>query len=233
MAGSISIYSRLYLSNELKTTDENDKELTLDCNQIKSISSGGDSKKARENYQNAFSFELQGNMCLFMNQLAKLSHEDAKQNLYQFNYNTIFVDKIADKERRINELGEGCKYMLKDDTVKELIENENIQNAFIQLIIQNYGDNIPNKTYNDFDNDENGATNKIDELFECTLSTKDRIKIKDFNAVLTSNSIKISKSALKLYLGKNGVGEGKFPERRAYKGIKLIEKNINEQESPN
>lgn len=220
-------YTRLYLSNEMKTIDENGKNLILDCPQIKSISSGGDTKEARQNYENESTFQLQGNMCLFMNELAKLSHSDAKENLYQYNFNTIFVDEITDEHKNINENGDGCKFMLKNDKIKDIINDENIQNAFIKLIIENYGDNIKNEVNNDdFDNDENNDMNKLNDYFEFTLNKKDIIKIKEFNDILNDNGMKFSKSSVKLFLNKKGINDSNIPkEGRCYRGIKQIKKN--------
>lgn len=217
-------YCRLYLSNEMKTIDDTGKNLTLDCNQIKSISSGGDTKEARQNYENEKNFELQGNMCLFMNELAKLSHADAKENLYQFNFNNIFVKEINDEHKKINLEGDGCKYLLADDNIKFLLLDENIQHAFIKIIIDNYGDNIKNIIDdNDFDETDNDFTTQILANFEITLNKKDRIPIKQFNEILVQNCIKASKSGIKLFLDKKGIGSAVFPkEGRVYTGIKQI-----------
>ena len=76
--------ARLYLSNEMRTIDDTGKGLILDGNVIKSISSGIDTTGARQNYENESKFQIQGNMCLFMNDLCKVDPIDTKENLYQF-----------------------------------------------------------------------------------------------------------------------------------------------------
>lgn len=220
-------YARLYFSNEMKTEDDNGKKLTMDCNQIKSCSSGGDTKEARQNYENEKTFQLQGALILFMNELAKLSHKDAKQNLHQFNFNTIFVDKITDEHKKINEFGEGCKYMLKDDNIKNLLNDDKIQNEFIHLIIRHFGEHIKSENDDDFDNNEEGDTDKIAEYFEFTLNKKDRISVQQFKKILKENNLNISPSAGKLYLFKKGCGEMRTTERM-YTGLKLSEQKKNE-----
>lgn len=214
-------YCRLYFSNEMKTEDDNNKKLTLDCNQIKSISSGGDTKEARQNYENEKNFQLQGNMCLFMNELAKLSHKDAKQSLHQFNFKTIFVDEITEEHQKINTHGDGCKYKTKDDNIKLLLNDDNIQNAFIQVIIQNYGKHIQNTNDDDFDNNEDADTDKIAEFFEFTLDKKDRVSVAEYNRILKENGLNISKSASKIYALKKGCGEMRTKNERLFTGIKI------------
>lgn len=215
-------HARLYLGNEMKTEDENNKKSILDGNLIKSIASGGDTKEARQNYENERTFKLQGMMCAFMNELTKISHSDALQNLDQFSFDNIFVKELTDEHKNINENGEGCKYFLADENVKEIIKDENIQNAFIKIIIQNYGESIKNIVKNDFDENENDFRNKIDDYFEFTLSKKDRIPVKNFNDILSENCLIASKSAIKLFLEKKGIGNAVFPnEGRVYTGIKI------------
>lgn len=218
-------YSRLYLSNEMKTDDDNHKKLTLDCNSIKSISSGGDTKEARQNYENEKNFRLQGNLILFMNELAKLSSEDATETLHQFNFNTIFTDEIGEKEQKINNAGMGCKYMQKDDNVKLLLENSEIQNCFIHLILDNYGEAQKPSESNNFDVPENENTEKIHDYFEFTLDRKDRLSNREISLVLKETEFSnISSSKLKLIFNKNGSNAIKSNGVRGYEGIKIQER---------
>lgn len=227
-------YSRLYLSNEMKTEDDMGKKFTLDGNCIKSISSGGDTKEARVLYGNARNFQLQGNMCLFMNELVKLSANDAKKNLHQFNFQSIFVlgRELTDDEKKISEQGTGCKYYKADEKVKDIyIKDFNIQNAFIKMIIDNFGEHINknNDDVDDFDHDEiEDFKTKICELYDFTLNKKDKIKIKEFNDKLKENGITVSPSQIKLFVNTKGVGECVWPGLgRSYTCIKLKEINEN------
>ncbi len=214
--------ARLYLSNEMRTIDDTGKGLILDGNVIKSISSGIDTAGARQNYENESKFQIQGNMCLFMNDLCKVDPIDTKENLYQFGFNNIFVKELTEEHLRINKDGDGAKYHLADDTVKELIKNPDIQMAFINLIINNYGENIKNIIDEDFNDDNNNPNEQILDYIEITLNKKDRVPVKDINNLLSENQIKISKSQLILFLTKKGVGRATFPkEGKVYTGLKI------------
>ena len=219
-------YCRLYLSNEMKTEDDNDKKLVLDCNQIKSISSGGDTKEIRQNYENERTIQLQGVMCLFMNELAKLSSKDATETLHQFNFKTIFVDEIKEQQKKINESDMGCKFMLKDEKLKDLLNDENIQQAFIKIIIDNYGEHIKPENDNDFDNNNDNEIDKLDDLFIFTLDKKDIVDTKIIKNLLKNNGITISPSKLKIYFNKNGADDYKNNSLRGYKGLKIKEQTI-------
>ena len=214
-------YCRLYLSNEMKTEDDNDKKLTLDCNQIKSISSGGDTKEIRQNYENERTIQLQGNMFLFMNELAKLSSKDATETLHQFNFNTIFVDEISEQQKKINEADTGFKYMLKDDKIKDLLNDLNIQNAFIKLLINNFGEHIKPTEDNNFDNNDDDENDKLENLFVFTLNKDDKLSCKDIKEVLKNNDIIVSASKLKIYLNKNGCENFKSGPVKGYKCLKV------------
>lgn len=217
--------ARLYLSNELRTIDDSGKGLILDGNVIKSISSGIDTTGARQNYENESKFQIQGNMCLFMNDLCKVDPIDTKENLYQFNFNNIFVKELTKEHDKINKEGDGCKYHMADDHVKELIKDIDIQNAFINLIIESYGNNIKNIIDEDYNETNDDDASKILEHIDITLNKKDRIPVKDINQLVIDNCIKITKSQLILLLTKKGVGRATFPnEGKVYTGIKLIEK---------
>jgi uncharacterized protein YabE (DUF348 family) len=132
---------------------------------------------------------------------------------------------MTEEQIKINKDGDGVKYHLADDKVKEIIKNPDIQMAFINMIINYYGENIKNIIDEDFDDTSNNVFDKLMENIDITLNKKDRIAVKDINNLVLENQIKITKSQLILFLTKKGVGRATYPnEGKVYTGLKI--KNV-------
>lgn len=229
-------YSRLNFSNELKCEKSDKKATILDGDLIKSISSGIDKKTCRKNYQNEEDIKIQGRMCLNMNQMVELNPTDASENLVIFEFTQNFVDKLEENHILINKLNETeeeneqqnkIRYHLKDKEVRDiLINDEDIQMSLIHLLINNFGDEIINEKnkelINEYLENNNDATKIIKDNFIFTLSTKDKIKICEFNEYLADSNIKIKKSKLKMFLEANGIKTSNHPQLgKCYTGIKF------------
>lgn len=221
-------FRRLNFSNELKLSDDAGHKLKLDGNMIKSISSGGDEKKARLNFKDEINFQIQGRMVLFMNELPSVSPVDAKETLNIFEFKSIFKRELSEQEQTItaDEHSE-CKYFVADDNIKHMIKDEDIQNALIQIMFNSYTDKPSvkivddnNEDYNDEDVDDN---KQLLKLFKFTSAHQDRISIKDYKEMLSDNGINMSASKNKLTLNKLGVGNAKSGSTRYYTGIKIQE----------
>lgn len=226
-------FGRLYFANEIKDNDKKkNKSKTLDGGLIKNISSGLDTKQARKNHKDEVNFQIQGNLCMYMNELVDIHPYDTTQNLTLFNFNNKFVDELTEEQKEINEYNKNnnidFRYSLKDNQIFNLIKNdENLQLAFINYIISMFGNPIKKNNNLDeyFENDENNI-NKINEHFEFTRDTKDKIKIKSFNEYLTENNLIYKKSVIKPYLLSYGIKESNHPELgKCYVGIKLKKNN--------
>ena len=219
-------FRRLNFSNELKTKDDNDKILKLDGDLIKRVSSGGDSQKARLNYKDDVTFKIQGRMILFMNDLIPITVQDAYQTASFFNFQSIFKDEITKEELEINNLDDTqCKYFKKDENLKiEIKTNDNLQLAFIKLLIDNYTSKpiakpeiiINNDDFKDDDNDEEAS---IKRIFDITQSSNDLLSIKEFNISIKENTL-ITKAKAKLILQKLGCREIRTSKDRYFAGIK-------------
>jgi hypothetical protein len=220
-------FRRLNFSNEIKNTDENGHKLKIDGNLIKALSSGGDELRARCNYKDEIKFKVQGRMCLFMNDIIESDPNDATETLSIFKFMSIFKDEITENEKKIND-DEECetKYFLKDEKIKtELLNDVEIQNAFIKLIIDSYTDkplysNLK-KSKDDMYDDDNDEDNIISKHFNITLNKDDLIIVKDFNDYAKEN-INLTKAKLKFIISKLGVKEYRKEDFRYYRGIKFI-----------
>ena len=219
-------FRRLNFSNELKTEDDSGRKIKLDGNIIKSITSGGDEKTARLNFKDEIQFKIQSRMCLFMNEMIDISPQDACETLSIFVFPTIFKKNIDEHDDKINNV-EDSIYKIKkaNDDIKNIIQNENIQNAFLHIILNSYSKNplikpieiVENLAkYND---DSTGDDNILNNLFEFTLNKLDRIPLAQYNDIIRLN--KLNKSKAQLILNKNGVVDLKSMSSRFKIGIKI------------
>lgn len=229
-------FTRLNISNELKTDDDKDRKMKLDGNIIKSISSGGDTKTARKNFKDEIQFRIQGKMLLMMNEMIGIAPDNAKTTLTTFKFNSEFVDELTEKQQQLNNIeGNQYKFFVADSNIKQTImENESYQMAFINMIINNYDDKLPKipdemKQLND-DYHDNGQDlkNQLIEILNITNDPSDRMLIKDVDEIIKENlGGKVSKSAYKLALDQSGVFTKSITEdkktARYYIGIKKYE----------
>lgn len=224
-------FRRLNFSNELKSVDESGKALKLDGNQIKSVSSGGDSKKARRNYKDEIDFKIQGRMCLFMNDLIKTDPLDASETLQVFEFMTIFKKDISEEEQNINNNPEcETKYFLKDDSIKKLLQDERIKKAFIKVIIDSYTDEpIIKNDVDEFVENDDSVAKKLKEVYNITLNSDDRLTIDEVNNYNKIHLSSITKSKIKQTLSSLGICIKLIRENKKvtkyYTGLKI--NNIN------
>ena len=232
-------FTRLNFSNELKTVDESGKQLKLDGNQVKSISSGCDNKQARQNYKDEIEFKIQGRMCLFMNDLIKTNPNDGMDTLQIFEFLSIFKKEITEDERRINDDAEcPTKFFLRDDNIMSVINDPNIQKAFVKLIINSYTEeSMAVNNADEFNESGEKAEDEIKKHYISTLNKEDKISVSDFNDYNKVYIPTVSKSKMKQLIAKMGVSEKVIKENnkavRYLCGIKKKEQTdeIHEEKS--
>lgn len=215
-------YSRVIFSNELKTDDEN-KKTKVDGNMIKSIASGGDTKKARELFEKEKKLVPQFRMCMFMNDIPEISPADAKETLSCVQFKTVFRDKVTEKEMKINEIKGACKFFNKDSKIDGYLQDPKIQMAWIHKLINSYDDKkVSMKDENEEVNDNsNDPEKKLADIFEYTLDPNDKLSNATIgNAIV---GLDISKAKLAMIFKKNGA-VGYHANERGYQGMKLIVK---------
>ena len=217
-------FTRLIFSNELTTEDDNQK-LKLDGNIIKSIASGGDEKTARLNYKDQIKFKIQCRMCIFANAMIEVTPQDACETLNVFEFPNIFKNELTDDDHKINNVDSIYKIKKGNDNIKQLILDENLQMAFIHIMIKNYTQRPITKplslkenleTYND---DAGGDDKIMNDLFEFTLNKLDKITLTMYNEIIKKN--KLNKSKAQLILNKKGVIDARCESTRLKVGIKI------------
>lgn len=223
-------FKRLFISNEVKTVDEKGRDLKIDASQVKSISSGGDLKKARKLHCNEIAFRLQGRMMLMMNDVPMVSHQDALETLWTFEFQSKFVKELTDKQIGVNEMEDGkFKYLQANDNIKTLMDTPKVGLAFIHILLDYYKDTLirPNfikEAVADIMETEIDVNAILHELFEFTLNKNDKILVKDVNDLLISHKVK--KTLVRNPFKEIGVYQSKSGSSRYWNGLKVKSNNL-------
>ena len=135
-------FTRVNISNECKTESDSGKPLKLCGTMIKTLGSGGDEIKARQNHKDQVSLKIQGKILLMMNDMVEVAPENALETLSTFRFKTEFKEKLTELEIMINENDDGdYKYQVGDPNIKVEIENNvAYQDAFLHSIIEAFED---------------------------------------------------------------------------------------------
>ena len=217
-------FRRLNFSNELKIENERGGKIKLDGNIIKSISSGGDEKTARLNYKDEIHFKIQGRMMLMMNELVDISPADTYETMIVFKFQTEFKKNITDNDLNINKKGK-YKFSKTDPNIKSILLNDNqIQKAFIRIILDhyvNYDPELPDfiiENKLNYINNSNQIIDFINYNFIITGNDGDYVSVNDVNDIIVKNSM--NKSSVILKFDTLGVHQDKRNNVRCYMGLK-------------
>ncbi len=219
-------FKRLVFSNELKTNDDLNRNLKLDGNIVKSISSGGDEKTARLNYKDAISFKIQCRMCLFMNEMIEVTPNDATETLNIFEFPTIFKNILTDNDKKVNALNLPFSYKIANADLNELINTDEIKQAFIHIILNAYTKqplpkpNEITENLDEYHDDSHSDDKKFNEMFEITMNPNDLVTIAEYNAIIIKS--KLNKSKCKMICNRRGVTDYQLNSKRYKKGLKVV-----------
>lgn len=230
-------FRRLLLTNEI-TIGENTK---INGNVIKKLSSGGDKIEARVNHKDEINFKIQARVCMFCNDLPPIEPADSKETAYMFRYPSKFLDPSdirlgkpkmrpimkevnGEIEYEVNEEGEKiminvCNYYKKDDNIKLWSKSEEVMNAFIHIIFNNYSDKIElpdsmKEDMNDFKEEEK-EEDKFLAIFNYAGDStydpdqRDWVSIDQIKMLLRTANISLSPQKYKNYLLGQGCMKGK------------------------
>lgn len=199
---------RIIISNEINGDDKTE----LNGAFIKMLASGGDEMEGRKLYSNNQVFIPQFTMFLCCNTIYKPTQKtkDCLENMISFDYKSKFVDS--------EDIIEGIPYYkLKDDTIKDLINEDRIINAYIWYIINEF--NIirrkpPLSIINNMSLGEEEEEITLDKYLIANYRNSDNNKDKIFsidiyNDVISNDCLKdvskdlISKTLIRLNIGKH------------------------------
>ena len=234
-------HCRLFFSNELKTTNTKNQTLKLSGSLIKSLSSGGDEQKARLLNQNEKgAFRLSGRMVLFMNDFPDCDVEDTWKTVNIIPFSSEFKESLSDIEIQNNkDPNSRIKFFVSDDNIKNLLDDIEIQQAFIKLIIESYTHKpiINNKLDNykkDFIENKNSFSYNLNLYYEVTNNKRDYVLISEFNEIFNNM---FSKSKIKQELGKICIYDTqkkiKGKNHKVYLGLRKKEENNNDNDNDN
>ncbi len=235
-------FKRLLLTNEI-TTDAEGK-YRINGNILKKLSSGGDKIEARVNHKDEINFKIQAKVCMFCNDLPPIEPADTKETSYMFRFPSKFLNPDDDRlgkpimrpvmkevngeiEYEYDEEGNKkminvCSFYKKDDTIKKWCTQEEVMNAFIQIIFDNYSDKVAipesmKEDMNDFKEEER-EEDKFMALFnypgdkEWVDEKKEWVSIDRINMLLKKAHIALSPQKYKNYLEGMGCFKSKRPD---------------------
>jgi hypothetical protein len=234
-------FKRLLLTNEI--TIDSEGKIRINGNTLKKLSSGGDKIEARVNHKDEINFKIQARVCMFCNDLPPIEPADTKETSYMFRFPSKFLNPDDDRlgkpimrpvmyeteegevKYELDEDGEKkminiCNFYKKDDDIKAWCRKEEVMNAFIYIIFQNYGDKalIPEnmkEEMNDFKEEE-----KEEDIFlslfnfpndkEWDEDKKDWISMDHIKVVMKKAQLSLSAQKYKNYL----LGKGCMKAKR-------------------
>jgi len=132
------MFCRLLIGNEGESDDNIKKteDIKINSKLFKSLASGGDFIEVRQNYQNEESFRVPFIIFISANHDINATTKDIYENMLQINYDSKFVSAY-EKETKYTNLK---NYKIKDDTIKSFVRDDNIINAYIWYILNQYDD---------------------------------------------------------------------------------------------
>lgn len=196
-------FARVLIGNEIDKIDDNknmkENPILMNSKLLKQLVSGGDEIEARQNYKDEIKFKIGFTVFINSNDTFEFTTKDAGENLITLQYKSKFVSK--------EELIEGCQYYkLKDDNIKDLINEDRIINAYIHYILKGFNDCVP--IVPDEIKVSTETNNKPPELsveqfifknFRNTDDKNDKIHIEDLREILNNNGFDVQNKITTLF----------------------------------
>ena len=196
-------FARLLVGNEIDKIDDDkkikDNSISMNSKLLKQLVSGGDDIEARQNYKDEITFRIGFTLFINSNDTFEFTTKDAGENLITLQYKSKFVSK--------DELIDGCKYYkLKDDNIKDLINEDRIINAYIHYIIDGFNDYVPIvpdeiKISTETNNKpaEISVEQYIFKNFKNTNDKKDKLHIENIRDILNDNGFDVGNKITTLF----------------------------------
>jgi hypothetical protein len=197
-------FARVLIGNEIDKMDDDNKKMKetsilMNSKLLKQLVSGGDEVEARQNYKDEIQFKIGFTIFINSNDTFEFTTKDAGENLITLQYKSKFVGK--------DELIEGCKYYkLRDDNIKDLINEDRIINAYIHYIIDGFNDCIPKvpeeiKVSTETNNKPDGISVEqyIFNNFKNTNDKNDKLHIETIKTILNDNGFDVGNKITTLF----------------------------------
>ena len=198
-------FARLLIGNEIDKMDDDNKIkmketiILMNSKLLKQLVSGGDEVETRQNYKDEIQFKIGFTIFINSNDTFEFTTKDAGENLITLQYKSKFVGE--------DELIEGCKYYkLKDDNIKDLINEDRIINAYIHYIIDGFNDCVPKvpeeiKVSTATNNKPDGISVEqyIFKNFKNTNDKNDKLHIESIRDILNDNGFDVGNKITTLF----------------------------------
>lgn len=209
--------ARLCIANEIKSKDpKTNKNITLNSDIIKTISSSLDPIQARILYGNITEFRIHSTFNIMSNSYMDCDKEDAKEYLIIFTFRSHFVDEITEQMKEINKKPNADRYFIRDRNLENNF-NEDLQMAFINILFNYYTDK---PTYKPEKIEENNIYDTIKKYFVYTNDNKNKIKKSEANKILYDYEGWNSEDS-KVYICKTGITIAKINGNEYYKQLRI------------
>ena len=214
-------FVRIAISQEVKTDVKSN--LKIDGVIIKAMMSGGDTIKARRNYD-IYEREmiLTAATMLMFNDMAIVEPADALETCFQ--YTSVKQFKLQEEIDLLKEKNTDPmimnKFLVRDDTIKDKCKSVEWGNAFILLLLDSFKEKPMSHVKLNEDSDETDLAFKICDSF----TFEDKDSFTTFNELkkwLDYENVNVTIKKLKTELIGFGVKEHKLVGNRGFKGIKL------------
>jgi hypothetical protein len=198
-------FARILIGNEIEKLDEDsskkmkDTSILMNSKLLKQLVSGGDEISARQNYKDEIEFKIGFTLFINSNDTLEFTTKDAGENLITLQYKSKFVKK--------DELIEGCEYYkLRDENIKDLVNEDRIINAYIHYIIDGYNDYVPIvpeeiKISTEVNNKPSDISVEqyVFKNFKTTNEKNDKLHIDNIREILNNNGFDIGNKITTLF----------------------------------
>lgn len=187
-------YARLCYSNEITISPNGDT--TLDGNQLKRFTSGGDELCARKNFRDETYFRTQAHQMVCCNDLPEVLPQDAKHTAIMFDMEAKFVPagdpRLKEEQRNRHQIA----YKLADPEVKKMAQTPAMIDAFTWLVLESYKphcvkipQSMSDATKEFRTNDGEDHVKAFYSLWKFTNQLDDTVSVKDVKSEVRRNDI--------------------------------------------
>jgi hypothetical protein len=231
-------FARLCYSNEITISPHGDT--TLDGNQLKRFTSGGDELCARKNFKDEVYFRTQAHQMVCCNDLPTVLPSDAKETAIMFDMQAKFV---AAGDQRLNlpqTNRHQIAYKVADPEVKKIAQTPAIIDAFTWLVLESYKPHaveIPasmSEATQEFrSNDGEDEVKAFYSLWRFTETLEDTVPLSDVKSQVRTNSIAMTPQRYNKLLRAKGCSQATIKNKRCWRRLVSLRKEEEEAERAN
>lgn len=221
-------FMRIAISQEMPQIVAGEKQKKIDGVLLKKICSGGDTIKARRNYDIVdTNFKVQCRPIMMCNDSLEVQPRDALEKCFDFHSAFSFKSQSAIDKMRVDGVSEIeiSSYKIAEPDIKPKCQTEAFGNAMVVLLLRNYINHEVTMNTNYIDDSAVSVKSVILKDFEITKYGNDRVTNTFMNEWFKNHlQLGISKKKFVIELLSFGIKTYKNTGVRGYEGIKYIGK---------